>query len=140
MCSARPDRRVSRARPSVPPPVLCAASRSPSRSGPKDTRSSLTGGPVGRCPRSTPPRGSCERAGTGELLEEHGREAIEHSLEPQVESVLEAVGIVWGASVDDDASEERVAAAVDQALDVGELGLHPLLLVQAGAPNGFLLG
>ena len=59
---------------------------------------------------------------------------------PSVEAVLEAVGIVRRASVEDDAGEERVAAALDQTLDVGDLGLHPLLLVETGATDGLLLG
>ena len=54
--------------------------------------------------------------------------------------MLETVGIVGGASVKDDASEDWVAAAVDQALYVGGLGLHPFLLAEAGATDGLLLG
>ena len=41
---------------------------------------------------------------------------------------------------EDDAREERVAAAVDQTLNVGDLGLHPFLLVETGATDGLLLG
>ncbi len=44
------------------------------------------------------------------------------------------------AGVEHNTGEERVAAAPDQALDVGDLGLHPLLLVEAGATDRFLLG
>ena len=54
--------------------------------------------------RTRRPARSCERRGVGELcLGEHRGEAIEHSLETQVEAVLEAVWIVGGAGVEDDA-------------------------------------
>jgi hypothetical protein len=43
---------------------------------------------------------------------------------------------VRSARIEDDAGEQRVATA----LDVGDLGLHPLRLAQTGAPDRLLLG
>jgi hypothetical protein len=79
-------------------------------------------------------------ARSGELSGDHGGEAVEHPLEPQIEAVLEAFGVVRGASVDDDAGQERIPTTLNQTLDVGDLAPHPLLLVKTGASDGLLLG
>jgi hypothetical protein len=60
-------------------------------------------------------------AGAGELSGEHRCEPVEHTFEPHGEAVLEAVGVVRSASVEDYAREEWVVAALDQALDIGSL-------------------
>src|SRR6202012_5988773 len=56
--------------------------------------------------------GSRGRPLRGALLRQHRAEPVEDALEADVEVVLHAVGVVRGAGVEDDASEQREAAAL----------------------------
>lgn len=84
-----------------------------------------------------PPVGAAESSGPdGEV----GLPSVEESFESQLETALSAVGRVGKFGITNDPGEEWMAPGLDDFVEVGRVGVHPFLVADSGASDGFLLG